>query len=447
MVIVPAARAETITAPRGMPLQTALDAAAPGDTVLIRPGTYEGNLTVGKALTLLGEGRPVIRGTGVGSVILITADSVVLRGLIIEHSGTMLVQEDAGILVKSARNRIEQCELRDILFGIYLLRAESNIVDGNRITGRRELDLGERGSGIHIWDSRDNRFTGNVISEARDGFYIQNAGRTYCEGNEVFNLRYGLHYMYADSNIFLRNIFHDNVAGAAIMYSRGIVMRHNVFIHNRGFASFGILFQDCHGLVADSNIIADNVVGMFFEGSTHNEFRSNVIAQNDVALEIFQNSGKNCFARNAFMDNLSPLRIVGKRTGARWSEQGVGNYWSSYDGYDLDGDSRGDVPMRIQDVFQYVESRNQNLRLYLYSPTAQALGAATKAFPILVINEEIDPFPLMHPPDVSRWPAMSLVRRSAEGQATPRSDAVLAVPFLVAVVVGGIYARSLRRRP
>lgn len=431
----------------GMALQAVLDAARPGDTIRVGPGVYEGNLQLATRLSFIGEGGPVIRGTGTGSVVTVTADSCLIRGVIIEHCGGMLVDEDAGILVKSSRNRIEECQLRDILFGIYFMKAEFNEVLGTRITGRREREVGERGSGIHIWNSRSNRFIGNVICDARDGFYIQNAGQTYIRDNEVYNLRYGLHYMYADSNVFLHNSFHDNVAGAAIMYSHGIVMRHNIFMHNRGFASFGILFQDCHDLTADSNIIADNVVGMFFEASTRNAFRSNLIARNDVALEIFQNSDGNVFTRNAFIDNLSPIQIIGKRTGGRWSENGAGNYWSGYDGYDLDGDRVGDVPMKIQDVFQYVIARNQNLRLYLYSPAAQALGAATKAFPIFAVNQESDPFPLMDAPRMSEWPAMSLLSSHAEPSGNESSRAIVALPVLIfAVMIGGMYRHWSRRK-
>jgi nitrous oxidase accessory protein len=344
----------------------------------------------------------VIRGEGKGSVVVITADSCVFKGFVVEHCGRMLVNEDAGILIKSNGNVVEDNHLRDVLFGIYLLHANRNAVARNDIIGRKALELGERGSGIHIWNSQHNRFIGNVITDSRDGFYIQNANHTYLERNEAFDLRYGVHYMYADSNIFLHNKFYDNVAGAAIMYSRGIVMRRNHFVRNRGFASFGILFQDCHNSVADSNIVADNVVGMFFEASTGNLFRHNIIAQNDVALQMFQNSERNTFVENNFIDNLNPLSLVGKRTLTQWSENGRGNYWSAYDGYDLDHDGIGDIPMKIQNVFDYLEGSYPNLRLYLYSPASQALAVAAKAFPIIEINQEVDESPLMRPIDLQK---------------------------------------------
>jgi nitrous oxidase accessory protein len=326
------------------------------------------------------------------------------------------------------------------LFGIYLFHSERNTISRNRIAGRPELELGERGSGIHIWNSRFNRFFENTITSARDGFYIQNASNTWIEQNEVYNVRYGLHYMYAASNVFLRNSFHHNVAGAAIMYSRGITMRGNIFSHNRGFASFGILFQDCHDLQADSNVIADNQVGMFFEASTDNTFRHNIIALNDVGFEMFQNSTGNVIAENSILDNLSPLTLIGKQTGSFWTDGVRGNYWSNYDGYDLDGDGLGDIPMKIQNVFQYLEGRNPNTRLYLYSPASQALAAAGKAFPIIEINTETDPHPLTAP---------IVLRDASPGiSGTARKKSMLVILPLFALALTGVVYRHLavRRR-
>lgn len=423
-------------------LQERIQIAQPGDTLVVVSGVFTGNLVLDKRLIILGVERPVIRGEGRGSCVTILADSCVVSGFVIERSGNDLMAEDAGILVKSDHNRIAQNELRDILFGIYLLEADENEIVDNLVVGRKEIDYGSRGSGIHIWNSHRNVFRGNSIMHARDGFYIQYANHTLIEQSKVSGTRYGLHYMYADSNAFRFNTFTENIAGAAIMYSKEITFRHNIFAHNRGFASYGILFQDCKGIVADSNIIVDNAVGLFFEASSGNRIAHNIIAQNDLALQIFQNSAGNIFFENNFIDNLSPLSIVGKRTESHWSWQGRGNYWSSYDGYDVDGDGIGDVPMNIQNAFNYLEGRSPNLRLYLYSPASQALAAATRAFPIIKINEELDPAPLIRPADLSRLPAMTMNAN------TPRPNRVnLAwVGFGIGCgVIGIVLGRLIRR--
>jgi hypothetical protein len=73
---------------------------------------------------------------------------------------------------------------------------------------------------------------------------------------------------------------------------------------------------------------------------------------------------------------------------------GRGNFWSNYEGYDLDGDGTGDVPHKVQNVFDNMEGNYPRLRIYLSSPAAQALAMAEKTFPILRESSEVDRSPL-----------------------------------------------------
>jgi nitrous oxidase accessory protein len=339
----------------------------------------------------------VLRGEGTGSVITILAAGSVVRGFIVEHCGGDLTREDSGILLKSSSNLIEDNELRDVLYGIYLYSSRGNILRRNQIRGRPELKEGERGAGLHLWNSPDNIIEDNDISEERDGIYIQSCNGNQIRRNRVTNLRYGLHYMFSDFNVFEDNVFANNVAGAAIMYSNKIDMRRNAFIHNRGFSSFGILFQECNEILAEDNLIVDNATGIFMEALRKTTFRRNTIANNDIALRMFSNSDANVLTENNFINNLSPLQLVGKRTTTRWSENGRGNFWSDYEGYDLNEDGRGDVPQRIQNVFEYMEGNHPRLRFYLESPAARALAVAEKTFPIVRGSSEVDEAPLMKP--------------------------------------------------
>jgi len=409
---------KTITVAPGTSVPSIREAVAmaqPGDRIEVQSGAYIGNLVLDKALTLVGIGKPVIHGEGRGSVITVTGGHCTLRGFVVERSGGMLVDEDSGVLLKSDRNLIQDNELRDVLFGIYLYGAEHNQLVGNVIRGRPLPDLGERGSGIHIWNAGDNTIVNNSVSDARDGMYLQNAHNSTIRGNRVFNLRYGLHYMYSDDNVFEDNVFDNNVAGAAIMYSRNIQFRRNAFIHNRGFSSFGILFQGTDECLAEDNVIADNVVGLFLETHSHSVFRRNLVASNDVALEVFSSAADNTFESNNFIDNLSPLQVVGKATTTRWNGVQAGNYWSDYDGYDLDADGIGDIPFKIQNVFEHMEGNYPRLRIYLLSPGSQALALAEKGFPVIEGSKEFDHRPLMRPvelpftlPEKSRKPSVHL---------------------------------------
>jgi nitrous oxidase accessory protein len=328
---------------------------------------------------------------------MVTANNCVISGFKVEHSGGDLQAEDAGILLRSSGNTVENNELRDILFGIYLYKAAENVVRGNRVEGRAELESGERGAGLHLWNSDGNRLENNVIVRTRDGLYIQNSPNNTIRGNRVSDLRYGLHYMSSDNNTFEENVFFDNVAGAAIMYSQNIKLRRNAFVHNRGFSSFGILLQDCRECLAEDNLIANNATGIFLEATRGSIFRRNTIADNDTALQIFSSSAENVFTENNFIDNLSPLSLVGRGGSVSWQSSGVGNYWSDYDGYDLDADSFGDVPHKIQNVFEYMVGNFPRLQIYLNSPAAQSIVMAEKSFPILKGSNEIDRRPLTRP--------------------------------------------------
>lgn len=395
------AKGETLTVGGGdaqfPSVQEAIDVASSGDVIQVRAGVYTGNLILNKQITIEGIDRPVLRGQGSGSVVMIVADGCAVRGFIIEHCGGDLTSEDSGILLKSSNNLIEDNKLQDILYGIYLYSSHGNTLRRNQIRGRAELKEGERGAGLHLWNSPDNIIEDNIISEERDGIYIQNCNGNQIRRNRVTNLRYGLHYMFSDRNVFEDNYFSNNVAGAAIMYSNKIEFRRNAFIHNRGFSSFGILFQECNELLAEENFIVDNATGIFMEALRKTSFRRNTIANNDVALQMFSNSDANVFTENNFVNNLSPLQLIGKSSTTRWSENGRGNFWSDYDGYDLDEDGRGDVPLRIQNVFEYMEGNYPRLRLYLDSPAARAMAMAEKTFPILKGSTEVDEAPLMKP--------------------------------------------------
>lgn len=397
-----------VVAPSGpiTSISAGIQLSGAGDTIEIQPGTYDENVLLDRSVQLVGIGEPVIHGLGKASVVTITADGCVLRGFVIEHSGAMLVDEDAGVLLKSSNNRIEDNHLRDVLFGIYLLQSNHNQIVGNTVYGRSLHDIGDRGSGIHIWNSGYNTLDGNTIVEARDGMYLQNANHSVIRNNRIHDLRYGLHYMYSDDSEFEGNIFYNNVAGAAIMYSKRVRFRHNAFLHNRGFASYGVLFQSDDDCTAEENIIADNAVGIFMEGVQRTAFRRNTISGNDLAFRVFSSSTENLFEQNNIVENLSPLEVIGSHTDNHWNGATAGNYWSDYDGFDLDGNGIGDTPYKIQNVFEHLEAGMPLLRLYLFSPAAQSLEMAERGFPVFQRQQETDPRPLVKPVGATWTPTL-----------------------------------------
>jgi nitrous oxidase accessory protein len=422
-------------AARSSSLQARVDAAAPGATIEIAAGTYDGDLFIGKPVHLIGRDRPLLRGSGAGSVVLIRADDVVVEGFDIDGGGGGdLGRDSSGIHVAGARARIRDCRITNTLFGIYLREAHGAVVAQSRVQGIRGKAAGEKGSGIHVWNTDGFELTGNEILDVRDGVYIQSSPHGTIRGNVARDLRYGLHYMYSDDNVFEDNVFENGDAGTAVMYSRRLTFRRNQFLHNRGFASVGLLLKTCDDVIAEDNLIADNARGVFVEGSINNVFRGNVIAGSDAAVVLFDSATRTVFTGNSFVGNLAPLTLSGRRTDAIFA----GNYWSDNSSLDLDGDGRTDQAYRLTSLFDHMRGNLTAADLLSRSFAASAVGAAERAFPVLQPSPVVDAQPLARPPAL-RVPAP---RQSGDAAAAP----VALAGSGVAVLVGVATLLSGRRR-
>jgi nitrous oxidase accessory protein len=382
-------------------LQGRVDAAAPGSVVEVGPGSYAGDLVLDKPLHLVGKGRPRLEGSGAGSVVRIRADGVVIEGFDIDgRGGGDLGRDSSGVHVAARRVTVRDCRIARSLFGVYLREANGAVVERCRIDGIPRKDPGEKGSGIHVWNTEGFTLSGNEIAGVRDGFYIQSSSRGVIRGNVARDLRYGLHYMFSDDNLFEDNLFENGAAGTALMYSRRIVFRRNRFLHNRGFASVGLLLKACDDVLAESNLIADNARGIFLEGSYDNVFRGNVVAESDAAIVLYDSCARNRFEGNSFVANQTPLTLVGRRTDTRFD----GNYWSDNGQPDLDGDGRADRPYRLSSVFDHFRGNLTAADLFTQGFAAAALGAAERAFPVLDPVPVEDHSPLARPPLLPRVP-------------------------------------------
>ncbi|MEO8168805.1 MAG: hypothetical protein ABI623_11190, partial [bacterium] len=100
-----------------------------------------------------------------------------------------------------------------------------------------------------------------------------------------------------------------------------------------------------------------------------------------------------------------------------------------------------------QNVFQYLEGQNANVRVYLYSPASQALAVAASAFPIISINEESDNHPLMRPLDMSTLPAVRMMKHLNVGATKDNrrsTHAWVAFPLIGFIAIGFLYHRLSR---
>ena len=430
-------------------IKEAIEKAKAHDTIYVYPGEYYGNIFLNKPLTLIGIGKPHIKGENWGSTVTVLADSCVINGFKITGGGNLLQKEDSGILLKSSYNLIENNLLEDVLFGVYFFASNHNIVRHNTIVGRHYLGIGERGSGLHIWNSHFNLIEENFITKVRDGMYIQEASNNLIARNYATDLRYGIHYMFSDSNRFEENVFIDNVVGGAVMYSRHIYFRRNIFARNRGFSSYGLLLQSCDYCVAEENYIIDNSIGLHFESTNYNIIRRNLVQNNDLAIALFASANYDKIYENNFIGNLALIRTIGNPKTTSFSYNGRGNYWDGYIGYDLNDDGIGDIRFELTNVFESVQGKYPIVQLYLSSPSAKAIEIAEKAMPLIKLFKIYDEYPLMKKVEV---PDLTyLVKRGKDEKIESKRIAFAFVGLIslcsfIPILIISVKSKTLKRK-
>jgi nitrous oxidase accessory protein len=372
----------------------AVSAAADGDTVLVRGGVYREDVVVGKRIALVGDGHPILFGTGEGTVLDIRAPEAEVRGLDIEGSGTGLTNRmDAGVRVAASGVRVERNRLRRVFYGVVVEDAREVSIRGNEIAGFADLTYGRRGDGLYLYraagaDVRENRITG-----MRDAIYLQYSPRCRVIGNRVGQSRYGLHDMFSDDAEIRGNTFFDCSAGANVMNSERIQMVGNRFTSNRGVSSVGLSLKECDRSAVRDNDMIDNARGLQLEGSSQNRLTGNRFVYNDVALWLFSSAEENVFSENEFRDNRSGLVLSGGVSTNRFSENGRGNRWDDYRGFDFEGTGVGSSPHPLLGAFEKLEGNNAATRLFFSSPAAGALELAARSVPP-AREDLVDPAPL-----------------------------------------------------
>lgn len=420
-------------------LADALAAAPAGATLEVLPGLQRGQWTITRPVTLRGRHGAVLDGAGTGTLLTIAAPGVTVAGLTIQNTGRSLLDDDAAILVTADDAHIEGNRLHDVHHAIYIKGGAARaVIRNNTIVGRAELIREDRGNAFHLWDAPDALVELNTVLHVRDGIYVGFAPRSVFRDNAIREARYGIHFMYADDNTFEHNIFEETEAGAALMYSKHITLRRNVFAHSRSSRAYGLLLQECDGVLAEDNLLADTSRALFVNVTRDSVFRHNRFVANDLAVQIYAGAERNRFEGNDFVGNLQ-LVMMDQAGSNVWE----GNYWDEYQGLDMDSDGYGDAPFATGDPLGILLEDHPQLRLFSFSPAVQALGAAERAFPVLELPEVRDPTPAISPVALAGGNVPSL-------SSTPRGPrpalATLALAMLLAAAALLILPHARARR-
>jgi nitrous oxidase accessory protein len=305
-------------------------------------------------------------------------------------------------MIRADSVTLEDLEIRDVLFGVYLRKAGSVTIRRIDIEGPRGLPESQTGNGIHLHASRKVTIADSRIAWMRDGIYFEYSDSARVTGNQVSQVRFGLHYMFSHQNQFERNVFHHSAAGAVVMNSNALSIRDNAFAWNSGSRSFGLVLQTATEPIVQGNLFVGNGVGTFFDNVIRGHYADNLVAENWLGLQLFSNSEQTEVTGNAIVGNTFDVS-GGAAPGAYIFCAGKrGNYWSKAmaDGYDLDGDGVLDQPFAASSPLAELARTREGLRVFLGSPAVRVLDWAERTFPVFQLDQAEDACPAARPPQV-----------------------------------------------
>lgn len=390
--------------PGGGALALAIENAQAGDVLRLAPGLHDGGLDIVRPLTLACAPGARIDAGGQGSVLRITAAHVEIRGCEITGSGSDHTEIDSGIrLLKGGDGaRIIGNRLTGNLYGVDIHGARDVLVQGNVIEGRRDHRMNERGNGVYVWNGPGGKVIGNDIRWGRDGVFVNTSKRNTFSGNRFRDLRFAVHYMYANDSEVSGNLSIGNHLGYAVMYSKRVKVLDNISVDDR---QHGVMLNYTNGSTVTGNLVRGGREKCLFIYNAHkNRIEDNRFERCAIGIHFTAGSERNDIAGNAFVGNRTQVKYVGT-SWVDWSAEGRGNYWSDFAAYDLDGNGLADVPYRPNDSMDHVLWSQPSAKLLLGAPAVQLVRWAQSEFPALLPGGVVDRHPLMRPVeiDVPEW--------------------------------------------
>lgn len=392
-------------------LQQHINSAAAGDHLILEKGLYQGNFIINKTLELSGKQGAILDGQGQGNALKITAPNVVIHHLKIQNWGHNLTDLNAGVFIgKEADNaHLNNNYLSGDSSGVWVDGTANIQIINNKIEGSEAIRSTDRGNGIHLYNVSGALVKGNEVWHTRDGIYIDTSNGNELRANYLHDLRYGIHYMYSYHNLITENHTQNTRTGYALMQSKFLTVTQN---RSENDENYGILMN----FITQSTIEDNKIIGiqnqlnpqmtytkqgyqpegkaLFIYNSLFNTIQRNIVAESDIGIHLTAGSEDNIFSSNAFINNNKQVKYVANRT-QDWSNQGVGNYWSDYLGWDMDSDGKGDIAYEPNDGVDRLLWKYPAAKLLFNSPAIEILRWVQRQFPVLKSPGIVDSFPLM----------------------------------------------------
>lgn len=376
-------------------IRSAIAAAQPNDHIIIYGGTYkEGNILVDKPLNITGEGDPVVDGENKSEIFTVTSNHVNISGLTIKNTGYSSMNDLAAIRLLSVKYcRVEKNNIQNSCYGIYLMNVSNCVVKENKINGSL-MNEQRSGNGIHAWKCDSITIMGNSVTGHRDGIYFEFVAYAGVYKNtSKNNLRYGIHFMFSNNDEYIGNTFSHNGSGVAVMFSKYVTIRNNIFEFSEGGAAYGILLKEINDSRIEENQFIRNTVALYIEGSNRLLITKNLLQSNGWAFKVQASCLEVTITQNNFYGNSFDIATNGSLSLNNFNR----NYWDKYEGYDLNKDDVGDVPYNPVSLYSVIVERMPYSIVLYRSFMVHLLDKSEKVIPSIATESLRDNFPLMKP--------------------------------------------------
>jgi len=354
----------TIVVPDDYPtIQEAVYAAEAGDTILVLNGTYPEHLVINNSLCLLGESRSatIIKGS-----IRITSDNVNVSRFTIEGEdwGTgVYISSSSGCTISN--NTITSCAGGE---GIYIIVSSNNNIVGNTIT--------KNGYGIWLSGSNNNTITENhILKNARLSIFVLYGSNYNKISNNIISHNYGgivinmgisglssaetaaISFNYrCVGNVIMDNVMSNkpvNIEIQSCCSNTEIIRNRMTGVDYWGIVIASSLFLPdvpCNATIVN-NTVTDTKYGISiaarYVGAHFNDVLGNTVVNCDCGI-CFKRSSNNTVYHNNFVNNTVQANVTDSHN-ISWDNGCEGNYWSDYNGTDVNQDGTGDAPYIIDE--------------------------------------------------------------------------------------------------
>jgi len=263
----------------------AVVAASNGDTIYVKPGTYQEEVLLNKSLSLMplsGESDPIVlRGDGKKTGITISAEGCSLEGLTLENfTGPGISIQSSGNIIKknkfekdnpailvsdSHRNTITKNIMKNCQGGVALRdNSTENNIQENQIEGG---DVS-----IFLWNTGKNNIVNNQVTGSTWGIWLKDSNNIEIDANHVKSKTYGIWLQ----NSSITRLAENNVS----------------FEEKEGISTIGIFLANTSGIGLAGNEVSGGVLGIGISDSDANNLRENAVEGSAQGIYLINSSGQ-----------------------------------------------------------------------------------------------------------------------------------------------------------